>query len=332
MSIQSEIDRLKTAKSGLATAITGKGVTVPDDATLSEYPALVDQIQTGGGGEPEPPYDGKTRLYIHVPENAKEGLPPPRADVPLYISQTVSGGVSIDWGDDSGPETISRTGNVNTTHHYAAGGDYVIALTVADGCELGLGWNSSGLCVMGSTSRNGRVYCNMLQKAVIEDGVTSIGKYSFGYCYSLASVVIPDSVTSIGVEAFKYCYGLASVVIPDSVTSISDGAFNYCYGLVSVVIPDSVTSIGSDAFASCYSLASVVIPDSVTSISSGAFNYCYGVKECHILATTPPRIQSNAFQSIPSDCIIYVPAGTVDTYKTATNWADLANRIQEEPA
>ena len=52
MSIQSEIDRLKMAKSGLATAITGKGVTVPGGAMLSDYPALVDQIQTGGGLEP----------------------------------------------------------------------------------------------------------------------------------------------------------------------------------------------------------------------------------------------------------------------------------------
>ena len=41
---------------------------------------------TGGGGtEPEPPQDGKTRLYIRIPANAKEGLPPPRNQVPLYI-------------------------------------------------------------------------------------------------------------------------------------------------------------------------------------------------------------------------------------------------------
>ena len=356
MSIQSEIDRLKTAKSGLATAITGKGVTVPEDATLSDYPALVDQIQTGGGGgEPEPPDDGKTRLYIHVPENAKEGLPPPRADVPLYISQTVSDGVTIDWGDDSEPETISGTGNVNTAHYYAAGGDYVIALTVTDGCELGFGWNSSDYCVMGSTSNHNYVYCNMLQKVVtgngvtsigssafqncyslasvvIPDSVTSIGSFAFYYCYSLASVVIPDSVTSIGSFAFFYCYSLASVVIPDSVTSIGISAFYYCYSLASVVIPDSVTSIGSFAFYYCYSLASVVIPDSVTSIGRSAFYCCYGVKEYHILVITPPTIQSNTFNDIPSDCIIYVPAGTVDAYKTATNWAELADHIQEEPA
>ena len=333
MSIQSEIDRLKTAKSGLATAITGKGVTVPEDATLSDYPALVDKIQTGGGGsEPEPPDDGKTRLYIHVPENAKEGLPPPRADVPLYISQTVSDGVTIDWGDDSELETISGTGNVNTTHHYNAGGDYVIALTVAEGCELGLGWDSSDYCVMGSVSSDKRVYCSMLQKAVISDGVTSIGDNAFRYCYGLASVVIPDSVTSIGARVFYYCYSLASVVIPDSVTSIGIDAFSYCYSLASVVIPDGVTSIGIYTFRYCYSLASVVIPDGVTSIDDNAFRYCDGVKEYHILAITPPTIQINPFGGIPSDCIIYVPVGTLDAYKTATNWAALADHIQEEPA
>ena len=302
----------------------------------AEMAAAIQAISGGGGGgnEPVPPStDGKTRLYITIPASAMEGEPPPRADVPLYISQTVANGVSIDWGDGSAAETLSGTGNVNTTHHYNAAGDYVIALTVAEGCELGFGWNSSDYCVMGSTSSNNHVYCNMLQKVVTGNGVTSIGSYAFGYCYSLASVVIPDSVTSIESSAFQNCYSLASLVIPDSVTSIGSSAFGYCYSLASVVIPDRVTSIGIITFNYCYSLASVVISDSVTSIETYAFRYCYGVKEYHILTTTPPSIQSTTFfDSIPSDCIIYVPAGTADAYKTATNWAELADHIQEEPA
>lgn len=235
MSIQSEIDRLKTAKSGLATAITGKGVTVPDDATLSEYPALVDQIQTGGGGgnEPVPPStDGKTRLYITVPASAMEGEPPPRADVPLYISQTVANGVSIDWGDGSAAETLSGTGNVNTTHHYNAAGDYVIALTVAEGCELGLGWEMSSYCVMGSTnnsdSSNGASgYRTMLKMCSIGSGVTSIGSYAFYYCYSLSSINIPDSVSSIGSYAFGYCYSFKYVYFNSSTPpTIQRATFN----------------------------------------------------------------------------------------------------------
>lgn len=57
MSIASEITRLQTAKSDLATSIANKGVTVPASATLDDYPALVDSIQTGGGSTL--PYDAK---------------------------------------------------------------------------------------------------------------------------------------------------------------------------------------------------------------------------------------------------------------------------------
>ena len=49
MSVQTQIDRLNKAKSDLKTSITNKGVAVSDDALISDYPALVDSIQTGGG-------------------------------------------------------------------------------------------------------------------------------------------------------------------------------------------------------------------------------------------------------------------------------------------
>lgn len=37
-----------------------------------------------------------------------------------------------------------------------------------------------------------------VKKAVIQEGVTSIGNYAFWGCIGLTEVVIPDSVTSIG--------------------------------------------------------------------------------------------------------------------------------------
>lgn len=50
MSVQSEITRLNTAKSNIATAITNKGVTVPSGTTLDGMAALIDGIETGGSG------------------------------------------------------------------------------------------------------------------------------------------------------------------------------------------------------------------------------------------------------------------------------------------
>lgn len=47
MSIQTELNRLQSAKSSLKTAIQNKGVSVPSATTLDGYAALVQQIKTG---------------------------------------------------------------------------------------------------------------------------------------------------------------------------------------------------------------------------------------------------------------------------------------------
>ena len=148
------------------------------------------------------PTDGKTHLKIRI---AAEG----RMDVPLYFSQTVTNGVTIDWGDGSSTQKLTGTGDRNTTHTYSSVGDYDITLAVESGCVLGLGINSSSYCVLGATSDNGQVYCNMLQEVNVGERVTSIGNYAFRNCYSLASITIPNSVTSIGNYAFENCYGMA---------------------------------------------------------------------------------------------------------------------------
>ena len=36
------------------------------------------------------------------------------------------------------------------------------------------------------------------------------------------------------------------------------------------------------------------------------------------------------FASIVSDCVIYVPAASLDSYKTATNWSTYASYMRGE--
>ena len=287
--------------------------------------------------------DGATRLHIRI---ATVG----RMTVPLYIGQSVSNGVSIDWGDGSAAETLAGTGNVNTSHTYAEPGDYVISLMPDDGCTLSFGDGSSSNCVMGTHGANGRVYGNMLQEVYVGKNVTTIGIYAFYNCYSLASVAIPNGVTSIGDRVFYNCYSLANVIIPDGVTSIgsaafynchsienvtipdgvtsiSDYSFYTCYPLANVTIPDGVTSIGSSAFNNCQSLASVTIPDGVTSIGSSAFGNCYGIRYYDFSACTavPSLSNTNAFNNISSDCQMLIPSALYDEWSTATNWATYAS-------
>lgn len=192
----------------------------------------------GGGGGSDMPVigDGKTYLYIKIAEKG-------RMDVPLYFSQTVANGVTIDWGDGSATQTLSGTGNKNTTHTYADKGEYVISLNPADGCTLGLGHNSSSYCVMGSTGYKARVYCNMLQAVEIGKSVTSISNSAFNSCSSLASVVIPDSVTSIGSNSFYSCSGMAfyDFRASKSVPTLSNtNAFTDIPSDCKIVVPDSL--------------------------------------------------------------------------------------------
>lgn len=62
MSVATEITRIQGAKADLKTSIEAKGVTVPSATLISGYAALVDQIQTGGGGLPDS--DGLVDLVI----------------------------------------------------------------------------------------------------------------------------------------------------------------------------------------------------------------------------------------------------------------------------
>ena len=173
--------------------------------------------------------------------------------------------------------------------------------------------------------------CYSLTSLIIPDGVTNIEKYTFSNCYSLTSLIIPNSVTSIGNYILQNCYSLTSLIIPDGVTNIEQYAFQNCFSLTSLTIPDSVTSIGQYAFYCCYSLTSLIIPDSVTSIEASAFSNCYGMAEYHLKSATPQTLSSSsAFSSIPSDCVIYVPQGSLEAYQAATNWATYASHMQEE--
>ena len=172
-------------------------------------------------------------------------------------------------------------------------------------------------------------YCYSLSSIAIPDGVTSIASNAFRYCYSLISIEIPDGVTSIGDYAFSYCYSLTSITIPDGVTSIASNVFGYCYSLSSITIPNGVTSIASSVFYNCYSLSSIIIPNGVTSIASNVFGYCYSVAFYDFTACTavPTLASTNAFNGIPADCQIRVPASLVDAWSTATNWSDYADHI-----
>lgn len=175
-------------------------------------------------------------------------------------------------------------------------------------------------------------YCDRLTSIIIPSSVTSIGDYAFSYCYSLTNATIPNSVTRINTYAFYSCRSLTSITIPDGVTLIGWYAFQGCSNLTNVTISDSVTTIGGQAFSDCENLMNVIIGNGVQNIDSLAFSSCGTATESGttymVLATTPPTIQSTTFRQAKINKII-VPKGTLDAYKSATNWSAYADNMVE---
>ena len=173
---------------------------------------------------------------------------------------------------------------------------------------------------------------------------------------------IPNSVTSIEEDAFFNSQYLDSITIPYSVINIATDAFlkssvtkvnivdlrvwctknyegwtasqyNTLYDLYlngefvsNIVIPDDVNSLGKFAFSQCRSILSVSIPENVTTIGYGVFFFSKDISTIYNYATTPQTITSASFsQANKSTCVLYVPGGSIELYKSADGWKEFEN-------
>ena len=112
MSIVTEISRLKSAKSAIAAAIAGKGVTVPDGTMLDGMAALIESIEAGVGG-----FQVALGTFTPAETKALNSLPPfsiehnagftpdvfifYKADTSSYAMIAISAKGDIFWGDGS---------------------------------------------------------------------------------------------------------------------------------------------------------------------------------------------------------------------------------------
>ena len=197
---------------------------------------------------------------------------------------------------------------------------------------------------------SGFTYCSGLTSIAIPK-IERIGNYAFYDCSGLTSVQLGDSLISIGDYAFNRCSKAFTslelkngVIVGDfafarcgtltsatiDTNSIGSGVFKECTALNSIDIGSSTTTISDFMFSECYSLRSVTIPDSVTSIDSYSFQNCNSLTSVTVEALTPPKLGDSVFYNT-NDCPIYVPAESVETYKTASGWITYKSRIQPIP-
>lgn len=141
----------------------------------------------------------------------------------------------------------------------------------------------------------------------------------------ITSVTYNECKTVVAENEFRYNTTLVSISIP-YVTTIKTDGFYDSRSMSSISMP-SVEVIESVAFYRTL-LSSVELPASLISISDRAFYYNTNLSAVTCRAVTPPSAGSNVFSGTASGFVIYVPAESVDAYKTATGWSQYESKIQ----
>lgn len=256
--------------------------------------------------------DGKTHAWYYSPSDG------------TTVSIETSGYI-VDWGDGESSYTTSSP----KTHMYQKRGIYDIIIEPAP--------NQSNLYLRFGTESvgsNNLPYVSHLLMVEISEDVLISAAYSFAFVPSLTKVVAPrgysTSITNPSRE-FSNCVSLVYVDLPVGLQNVADYMFYENNNLKSIDLPNSITTIGRQSFYRCINLTSITIPENVTRIGDQAFVYCNRIAEYHLKPTTPPTLaNTNAFPTLPSNKVIYVPTGSLSAYQTATNWSNFASIMQEE--
>lgn len=127
--------------------------------------------------------------------------------------------------------------------------DYQASSVIDSGtCGPDIQWvldNKGSLTISGTgkmDSGNGQTLfgnTELIQSAVIENGVTGIGDYAFYGCENLGKVEIADTVSTIGNRAFENCKSLVEINLPSGVSEIGTGTWKGCISLQKINIPES---------------------------------------------------------------------------------------------
>lgn len=316
--------------------------------------------------------DGATRIYIKLLEGRTSPV----------LGCAPNGTVTIDWGDDTEPDTLTGTSTstmlFTQPHNYAAPGEYVISLSVSNEGSVAFtgdnGVNVTGLLNYAGTADNRNfAYKSAIQKIEIGERV-SIGNFAFSYCVNMQTITRPTRVRP-GHYAFAYCFSLKSATVNASrnylfrncaslktiqwaenasVDMNSNNMLMHCNSLETLYLPGTYVKITNNfanatnalrevetatatelvdlnisCFASCVSLTRFKCGAGLNSIAASAFSGCVSCKLYDFSQSTevPTLANTSAFNNIPADCEIRVPAALVDEWKAATNWATYADHI-----
>ena len=137
----------------------------------------------------------------------------------------------------------------------------------------------------------------------VQEGITSIGDYTFWSCgwdtetseggfHTSLTVSLPSTLKRIGAYAFYRCDGLREIDVPDSVEVIEPYAFMWA-NFTRFEFPENLTIVEDHVLFECRAVKEIILHDRITEIGSGAFAYC-GIKSI-VIPESVERIEDAVF-------------------------------------
>lgn len=130
---------------------------------------------------------------------------------------------------------------------------------------------------------------------------------------NVKNVTIPGTI-SVGDDKYR-------------IIAVNDTVFKGNADIERLTISEGIEKIGANAFQGCANLKKIELPASLTTIGERAFDGCKLATYICTKATTPIDIKENVFSSYNS-ASLFVPEGTLDSYKEATGWKKFSNYVE----
>ena len=167
---------------------------------------------------------------------------------------------------------------------------------------------------------------------VIPDGVKELSYRCIGYPENVITVTIPESVKTLNDSPFIGVYNISAFygkyATANNREVIHDGHLYgvAAYGLTDYSVPEGVKTIAYRMLRAC-KFKSVTLPASLQAVAGKLFENCNNMETLYCKATTPPTLGIEAFLGCSKLATIYVPAASVNAYKSADGWKDYATKI-----
>ena len=193
--------------------------------------------------------------------------------------------------------------------------------------------------------------CEFLQHLPLPDSVRRIERSAFENCKNLVDLGQPSSLEFVALYALEGTALLrmqdgpiylgnvlcgyrgsmpehACLEVRDGTTTVAEAALRGSRHLESVIFPESLEIIRYEAFNECRNLKHVHFPKSLKSIEDGAFDWS-PVAEVEVPWESPIEV---GYRPFPDGTQVYVPVGSIETYKAAKYWKDYPLQEKENCA